>query len=93
MWPTLEHMSHDWSRGSTRAWRRIRAFVLARDHHTCRIKIDGTCISTATHVHHLHGKATGDDPRFLVASCAPCNLKTGDPMRAPDPPAIPITRW
>ena len=86
-------MSRDWSKGSTREWRLLRAAVLARDRHRCQLKIVGTCIGTATHAHHVRGKAAGDDPRYIVAACPPCNLKVGDPMKAPDPPAIPITKW
>jgi 5-methylcytosine-specific restriction endonuclease McrA len=81
--------------GSTRAWRTLRAAVLARDGHTCQIKVDGVCVgrSDPMHVHHTRGKTHGDDPAYLVAACAPCNLHVGDPMRAPDPPAAPITKW
>lgn len=86
-------MSKGWAGGSTRAWRRVRRVVLARDGYRCRLKIKGTCVGTATHVHHVRGKRHGDDPRWLVAACAPCNLKVGDPARTPDPPATPITQW
>lgn len=88
-----------WDRGSTRAWRRKRARVLDRDGRACRLKIDGTCIGTATHAHHLHGRGSTcegcrrDSESHLVAACAPCNLKIGDPMKAADPPAVPITHW
>jgi 5-methylcytosine-specific restriction endonuclease McrA len=73
----------------------MRAAVLARDGWTCRLQIDGVCVqrSTPMHVHHRLGKARGDDPRYLVAACKPCNLKVGDPMRAPDPPVVAITKW
>lgn len=84
-------MSRSWQGGSTRAWRRTRAAVLARDGYACRLRLDG-CEGTATHVHHTHGRSTtGDDPRYLMAACAPCNLRVGEP--APDPPARPVTRW
>ena len=87
-------MSHTWSKGSTRAWRRVRVAVLARDGYTCRLKIQGVCATHATHVHHTHGKAvTGDDPRYLVAACAPCNLHVGNPTRNPDPQPRPVTKW
>ena len=86
-------MSEGWAGGSTRAWRRTRAAVLARDGYRCRLKLD-VCVGVATHAHHTRGKAYGDDPRFLVAACAPCNLKTGDPTRAKgDPPCSPVTQW
>lgn len=87
-------MSRTWVGGSTRAWRVLRARVLARDGYLCRLKLAGVCTTAATHVHHTLGKAiTGDDPDYLVAACAPCNLKTGDPRKQPDPPCRPRTRW
>jgi 5-methylcytosine-specific restriction endonuclease McrA len=83
-------MSRDWQGGSTRAWRRTRALVLARDAHTCQLQLPG-CAHRATHAHHLDGKAMGDDPSRIVAACAPCNLKVGEPTG--DPPITPRTRW
>lgn len=86
-------MASNWAKGSTRSWRRIRAYVLARDHATCQIRLDG-CTTHATHVHHTHGRGiTGDDPRYLIASCAHCNLSIGDPTKRPDPKPRPRTRW
>lgn len=86
-------MSRSWKGGSTRAWRRIRARVLARDGWQCQLQLDG-CEQTATHVHHTLGRSvTGDDPAHLVAACRNCNLKIGDPTRHPDPPHRPMTRW
>ncbi|ONI73096.1 hypothetical protein ALI144C_44920 [Actinosynnema sp. ALI-1.44] len=85
-------MSRSWSGGSTRAWRRIRARVLARDGHRCQVQLDG-CTLTATEVHHTRGRAiTGDDERYLVASCKPCNLKIGDPSKR-DPSPTPHSSW
>ena len=89
-------MSRSWGQGSTRAWRRTRAAVLARDQGVCRLRIEGVCTGRAEHVHHTLGRAvTGDDPRYLVAACAPCNLAIGDPTRAhiADPKPSPSTRW
>lgn len=97
-------MSQSWAKGSTRAWRRIRAQVLLRDAGKgCRAHRDGwcakaagqhTCTDTQDVVHHTHGKAmTGDDPRFLVAACANCNGHIGDPTQHDDPPNRPVTRW
>lgn len=92
-------MSTGWAGGSTRVWRETRARVLFRDRYACKLKIDRTCIGTATHVHHIHGKRSdcpgcrADDETHLVAACAPCNLHIGDPMTTPDPPCIPITKW
>jgi hypothetical protein len=94
-----------WAKGSTRAWRTLRAAVLARDHGRCRAHLEGwcaraarttqhTCIGTATHAHHTRGRSiTGDDPAHIVAACAPCNLYIGDPSSTADPPAVPITQW
>jgi 5-methylcytosine-specific restriction endonuclease McrA len=68
--------------------------VLQRDSWQCQLKLDGICTSVADCVHHTHGRSiTGDDPAHLVAACTPCNLKTGDPTRQPDPPPRPRTRW
>jgi hypothetical protein len=45
-------------------------------------------------VHHLKGKAKGDDERHLVASCRRCNLLIGDPTKgARNPAPKPMTRW
>jgi 5-methylcytosine-specific restriction endonuclease McrA len=84
-------VSKAWDKGSTRAWRRVRAAVLARDHHTCQLRLPG-CTGHATHVHHTRGRATtGDDPTYLVAACAHCNLALGEPT--PDPPSRGGTQW
>lgn len=97
-------MSRTWARGSTTAWRKLRAFVLERDGYTCQIRLHGVCIGSAPlhaigdtpagHAHHTLGRSvTGDDPDHIVAACAPCNLATGDPLDQPDPPPHPRTRW
>lgn len=82
-------MSRAWAGGSTRAWRRVRGRVLDRDGHRCRLRL-GSCTTIATCVHHVHGRAvTGDDERYLVAACAPCNAEVGDPAAHGDPaPAV-----
>lgn len=86
-------MSKSWARGSTRRWRRTRAQVLARDNHTCQLRLDG-CTVAATDAHHTRGKAFGDDPHHLVAACRHCNLKIGDPMtRRHDPQPTPRSNW
>lgn len=86
-------MVGSWKTGSTRRWRRIRAAVLERDRHRCRVRLASVCIGVATHVHHTRGRrVTGDDPRFLVAACEPCNLAIGDPQkRVPKPRKV--TQW
>ncbi len=96
-------MSKGWEGGSTREWRRIRLAVLRRDSYVCQVKIAGICKYRADCVHHLYGKAAGDNPRNLVASCTPCNLHVGDPMkpkrgggrtrRSADPKPRPRTAW
>lgn len=90
-------MSRAWAGGSTRGWRKARAQVLARDGYLCQLRLEG-CTTYAPlrggHVHHTHGRAvTGDDTRFMVAACAHCNLKAGDPTTTPDPAPRPLTRW
>jgi hypothetical protein len=87
-------VSRAWAGGSTRAWRRLRLWVLDRDGWRCRLRIAGVCTDVATCVHHTLGRAvTGDDPAYLVASCDPCNKHVGDPARKPDPDPRPMTRW
>jgi hypothetical protein len=99
-------VSRGWRGGSTRAYRVLRDAILERDGHSCRIALPGTwvtrygrtkrCMGTASCVHHTHGRAvTGDDPRFMVAACTPCNLKVGDPTkhRGGDPPGRGMTQW
>ncbi len=85
-------MSKAWAKGSTRQWRKTRLAVLNRDGWRCRLRHD-VCTKVATCVHHVLGRtATGDDPRYLVASCQPCNLKVGDPATH-KPKFRPQTRW
>jgi hypothetical protein len=87
-------MSKAWQGGSTRAWRKARARVLARDGWQCMVKVPGVCTHVATCVHHVLGRSiTGDDPSHMVASCTECNLSIGDPTTAPDPPPTPATKW
>lgn len=90
-------MSKAW-RKSKAGWAKVRADALADNQRLrggrCQLAIKGTCTGVATCVHHVLGRGvTGDDPRYLMASCGPCNEKTGDPARVPDPPARRITRW
>jgi len=81
-----------WKTGSTTAWRKTRALVLDRDGHRCRLQIPGTCTTIATHVHHTKARElVGDDPAYLLAACAACNMRVGDPTR--HDPAPKSTRW
>lgn len=95
--------SRRWASGSTAQWRRTRAFVLDRDGHRCQVKIPGEwvtrygqtrrCLGVATQAHHTRPREiVGDDPRYLVAACAPCNRKAGDPA-AGDPEHRSMTQW
>lgn len=86
-------MSRNWAGGSTPRWRRVRAEVLAlnavRNAGRCTLQLEG-CTGTATQAHHVLGRSvSGDDPRYIVAACARCNQRTGDPTRLPDPPHRP----
>lgn len=86
-----------WDAGSTRRWRRTRGAVLAENRRTrggrCGVQVEGVCTGDATVVHHTLGRAvTGDDPRYLVASCKACNLHIGEPSRS-NPKPRPISSW
>ena len=81
--------------GSTRRWRKIRAYVLDRDGHRCQIRTPGICIGVATHVDHIVAYVHGgtDEPSNCRAACAPCNLARGDGRWAEDPIPRPMTAW
>ena len=66
--------------------------MLERDEYMCQLRIPNKCEGRANEAHHTLGKAvTGDDPKYMVASCKPCNLHIGDPT-AIDP--IPhVVEW
>ena len=101
-------MPDSWANGSTRTWRKKRRRVLERDRHRCQLKLPAACDCTirgcrrfhgcktrADCVHHLDGKALGDDESRLVAACTPCNLHVGDPAKGAggDPPPRQVTAW
>ncbi|GAA5119094.1 hypothetical protein [Haloechinothrix salitolerans] len=82
-------MSRSWSKGSTAAWRKTRAAVLAenkrKNQGRCTLQLEG-CTGEADSVHHVLGRAvTGDDQRYLAAVCKHCNGSVGDPMRNEQP--------
>lgn len=76
-----------WPGGSTRAWAKIRAYVLERDAYVCQLRIPDTCTHTATQAHHTRDRNVyGDDPAHIIATCAPCNIRVGNPtITDPDP--------
>ena len=87
-------MSTAWrQRTNYRRYRRMRLVILANAGHRCQVQLPGVCTVDATVVHHTRGKGvTGDDPRFMVASCAECNGKIGEPAtHAPQPRRV--TKW
>lgn len=87
-------MSKGWETGSTWAWRKLRTQVLQRDGGICQLKLDG-CKTIANQVHHLDGAKNGivTTPDRLVAACAKCNAKIGDPTRTDPDPNPPRTTW
>lgn len=58
----------------------------------CTLGLQG-CTGRAQQVHHTKGReVSGDDPRYLVATCASCNRKAGQPgKRSPKPKRV--SRW
>lgn len=75
--------------GSTRAWRRTRAYVLARDGWTCRTCRTPLCprqctppCPTCPEAGHITPRARhgSDDPTNLIAQCRHCNLTLGDAL-------------
>lgn len=93
-------MSKAWAKGSTRAWRRLRARILTNNllppprgnSGLCTLQVPDVCTGQATQVHHELGKANGDDERYLKPVCKACNLHIGDPTRYNPQPRV-MTRW
>lgn len=86
-------MSRSWEGGSTRAWRLLRANILAANRMNnrglCCAQIPSVCTGVAEEVHHTRGKAYGDNPRYLQPVCKACNLKIGQPGRiSPEPKRV-----
>lgn len=89
-------MSKAWAKGSTTAWRKLRAAILLQNEMTnggkCGLQLEG-CTGTANQVHHIYGKEHGDDPSGLMAVCAHCNYKYGSPSKHRDPKGKPADYW
>jgi hypothetical protein len=93
-------VSRAWAKGSTRRWRRLRAVILANNAATnqgrCNLSLPDVCTGQADTVHHTLGKdVTGDDPRYLMATCRACNLSIGDPRKTKTtaPPFRRVSSW
>lgn len=83
------------SRGSTRAWRKLRARVI-REEPTCRLRLTG-CTRTSTTADHIIPRSKRPDLTMvrsnLRGACAHCNYSRGNrtnPLRAKaaDNPAL-----
>lgn len=89
-------MSGAWAGGSTYRWRRLRAAVLLANQNAnagrCTLQIKGVCTGLADQVHHIQGKAAGDQESNLAAVCRACNLAVGDPARI-SPAPRPVSKW
>ncbi|WP_020385933.1 HNH endonuclease [Kribbella catacumbae] len=74
-------MSKGWEGGSTRAYRKLRAFVLLRDNYQCQLTTKDICTHVGDQLHHLDGVNAGKlcPPDRAVAACGPCNNHIGDP--------------
>lgn len=89
-------MSRAWRGANNRAWSVVRRRVLDENQRVnagrCRLRLRG-CTGEAREVHHVLGRATtGDDPRYLMATCRECNIAAGDPS-AVSPPHRTVSRW
>lgn len=83
------------ARRGGRPWRNVRATVLARDQHTCVLRIHGVCIGRATTVDHVIPVAVWPEGEYvasnLVAACRPCNRRKSTKItgwRSPTPDEI-----
>jgi hypothetical protein len=92
----ISHMSRSWEGGSTRAWRALRANILAANRMNnrgrCCLAIQSVCTEVATEVHHMRGKAYGDRAEDLLPSCKACNLHVGQPGKVSPQPKK-ISNW
>jgi 5-methylcytosine-specific restriction endonuclease McrA len=58
--------------GSTRAWRQLRAQIIARDGGRCR----GCGTTERLEIHHRDGDWRNDDPANLVTLCVDCHPRS-----------------
>jgi hypothetical protein len=101
-------VSKAWRGGSTRAWRKLRAEILEANRVNnggrCQAQVKHICSGLATIAHHTRGReVTGDDPRYIVGVCKPCNLHIGNPIEHEkkcrlcvadhDPAPLQLTDW
>lgn len=89
-------MSKAWESGTDASWKRVRPAVLKHNREfqrgQCQVR-SSVCTGKATCVHHTQPRhLVGDDPKYLLASCAECNQHVGDPSRH-DPDPQPRTKW
>lgn len=81
-----------------RPWRRVRAFVLNRDHFDCQLRYPEHCTERATEVDHIAQVMTNPelelDPTNLRSVCVPCHKhRTGLQASGQDrPPHVPPSR-
>lgn len=88
--------SRAWRGANNWAWSKVRAVVLNENLMTnegrCTLRLEG-CTTRAEEVHHILGRAmTGDDPRYLTATCRSCNIKVGNPSSI-SPPHRSVSSW
>lgn len=82
-----------WEGGSSRSWRKVRQHVFATKGTVCLLALPG-CTYHATEVHHTSPRElVGDDPRYLIPTCHPCNMCVGPPERHDPPPAPNPGAW
>lgn len=89
-------MANGWRsrNGSTRAWRRVRALVLARDGRVCRM--DPECHAPATTVDHVVPLSQGGaflDPANLRAACPAHNSSAGGALSHRPDLGTPSRTW
>jgi hypothetical protein len=80
-------VSRVWASGSTTAYRKFRALILARDKYACQLRLPG-CTITGNQLHHLLGVAVSGKvcaPEHACASCFACNRSIGEVKGDPHP--------